>query len=367
MKEPRRQRSQGTAPTRENLGRAVPPRIAKALPRTRLFARLDALDAQPLTWVAGTAGAGKTVLLASYLQARALPTLWYRVRAADAEPASFFAGLREAAQLIGIPNADTLPLLTGEYTGGEATFTRCFFERLAASTPASFTVVLDDFQQVSPEAPLQRLLAALIEDLPPGLRLFVLSRTEPYTGFSRARATRSLGLIGGEELRLSTEETHGLIRLSDDLQLGQDSIHAIEHEAQGWAAGVVLLLEHQRRAGHRSPSSPGPGDAMFDYFATEVLEGCSPELRDFLLRTAIVPDFDVSLANRLTRAPDPEALLHTLVNRNLFIYIHGGATERYQYHPLFRAFLLSRAPALLGTAWEEAEQCGGAGKQEGAE
>ena len=48
------------------------PRLAAVHPRERLFARLDECLEHTAVWVHGVPGAGKTTLVASYLQARKL-------------------------------------------------------------------------------------------------------------------------------------------------------------------------------------------------------------------------------------------------------------------------------------------------------
>ena len=63
-----------------------------------MVALLDAGSRRPVTWVEGPAGAGKTSLVSSYLDARGLPCLWYRLDAGDADVATFFYYLGLAAR-----------------------------------------------------------------------------------------------------------------------------------------------------------------------------------------------------------------------------------------------------------------------------
>jgi LuxR family maltose regulon positive regulatory protein len=76
----------------------IPPRLHGTIPRERLFNRLDGLADHPITWISSPAGSGKTTLIASYLKARGIPTLWYRVDEADADIATFFYYMAEAAK-----------------------------------------------------------------------------------------------------------------------------------------------------------------------------------------------------------------------------------------------------------------------------
>ena len=72
-----------------SLAKLTAPRPRHAWPRRRLFERLDAARrGGTVIWIAAPAGSGKTTLVASYLQARRLRAVWYRIDAADADPAS---------------------------------------------------------------------------------------------------------------------------------------------------------------------------------------------------------------------------------------------------------------------------------------
>src|SRR5215471_18826898 len=65
--------------------------------RPALHERLMTGTGKPLTLVVGAAGAGKSVLLADWIQARPpRTTSWLSCDAADADPVRFWAGFIEA-------------------------------------------------------------------------------------------------------------------------------------------------------------------------------------------------------------------------------------------------------------------------------
>src|SRR5579864_9514542 len=84
------------------------PLADQVYPRRRLWKRLDAARQCPLVWLVGPPGAGKTMLLASYLRARDLPSLWYRVDAGDVDAPNLFHYLGLAASA-GSKRAQPLP------------------------------------------------------------------------------------------------------------------------------------------------------------------------------------------------------------------------------------------------------------------
>jgi len=66
------------------------PEIKGLYCRERLFETLEQNLTCPVIWITGPAGSGKTALITSYVKARNIPCLWYKVDSNDLDQNFFF-------------------------------------------------------------------------------------------------------------------------------------------------------------------------------------------------------------------------------------------------------------------------------------
>ena len=117
------------------------PRLFSVIPRTRLFSRLDKNRGRPLIWLDSPPGAGKTSLVASYLEERDISTLWYQVDAGDTDPAAIFHYLTAAVEHFSRREANALPRLAKEHFADLSGFARTYFRRVFAGLPEGAVIV----------------------------------------------------------------------------------------------------------------------------------------------------------------------------------------------------------------------------------
>ena len=123
------------------------------------------------------------------------------------------------------------------------------------------------------------------------------------------------------------------------------------HEAtEGWAAGLTLILLDLRFRKTDHPSTSAlPTREIYNYFAIEIFEKMPKETQEFLLKTTFFPRMTAEMAKRLTGVRNSAEILHDLSEHHYFTERYLDSNPVYQYHPLFREFLLSRAQDSLGT------------------
>ncbi|MBI1398363.1 MAG: hypothetical protein GC151_20505, partial [Betaproteobacteria bacterium] len=83
------------------LAKLTRPKLHDVIARERLFHVLDdSSRTRPVTWIESPPGAGKTTLVASYLEARSRPGIWFQVDPGDNDPATFFYYLGLAERIL---------------------------------------------------------------------------------------------------------------------------------------------------------------------------------------------------------------------------------------------------------------------------
>lgn len=328
------------------LAKLTRPRLHGAVARERLFELLDSAREHPIIWVYGPPGAGKTTLVASYIEQAGSPAIWYQLDGGDADPATFFYYLAQAAIPFVSARRRPLPLLTPEYLGDLEGFSRRFFRDAFASLAPGSSLVLDNYHEVAPDSSLHRALNAAFAEVPQSANVIVISRVQPPTVFSRLQVADAVAIVGWEQLRLSEAETAAIVahRQITDPGLAA-SIHV---QAGGWVAGVRLLLERLEPGVVVAALKHCEAlEVTFDYFAAEIFDRAPESLRRLLLKTAFLPRFTAALAGAVSGDPQAGRQLEELYRRRLFIDRRVGHELTYQYHDLFRAFLRARAGQIL--------------------
>ncbi len=193
------------------LAKLTRPRVHEAVPRERLFSRLDEeRERRPALCVVGPPGAGKTTLVAGWLDAARADGIWYQVDPGDADLATFFYYLRLAATAFARKGQQPLPLLTPEYLPDIDGFARRFFRDLFSRLPDGASLVLDNYQEVPADSQFHRVVALSIDEIPPGITLIAISRRDPPDCYARLIANEHVSFIQWEELRLSPEEAYAI-------------------------------------------------------------------------------------------------------------------------------------------------------------
>jgi DNA-binding SARP family transcriptional activator len=313
-------------------------------PRHRLYRLLDKARKAPVLWITGPPGCGKTALVSSYIESRRIPCLWYKVDEADADLSTFFYYLGLAAAKAAPRKKKRLPLLTPERMPGLSVFAQRYFEDLSSLLPVPSVLVLDDCHRLREDSVFFDTVREGISRLAPGIGTVLISRSDPHLSFARDRANRLMETFGWKDLRLTIEEAAGIVKLQRKGRPPSGLVRDLFERTDGWAAGIVLLLERadRERVAPRTIGQQVPAE-IIDYFGSEIFRRLDEERRTFLLRTAFLSRMTASMAEKLTGDERAGPILSEMNRLNQFTKKYLQREPVYEYHDLFREFLLQQA------------------------
>jgi ATP/maltotriose-dependent transcriptional regulator MalT/two-component SAPR family response regulator len=329
------------SPTIAKVTRPIPTGV---YPRKRLFNLLDRKRKYPVIWVSGPPGCGKTTMVTSYLENKDNPCLWYQADEGDADPATFFYYLGLAAKKATPRKRKPLPLLTPEYFPGLPTFTLRYFENLFQRLKAPSFLVFDNYQEVPVESPFHDVIRHGLSNIPKGINVILISRSEPPPDLTHMQANNLMDIIGWQDLRLTLKESNDIVRLQSRQEISKEAIAYIHKYTDGWLAGLMLMLKTaQIEKIDPRELDKVPTERIFDYFTGEIFGKADENSQRFLLQTAFLPKMTVSMAEALTGFESASRILSQLNRNHCFTERRFRSSPAYEYHPLFRDFLLSRA------------------------
>ncbi|GHA34276.1 LuxR C-terminal-related transcriptional regulator [Streptomyces purpurascens] len=326
---------------------APPKRPATFLRRSRLVRHLDQALGTPLTMVNGAAGAGKTLLVADWAAGLTEPVAWLTTDTADQAPGIFWAYLLEALRAAGVPVTGDVgcPAEAAHVDQRTLTCLAADLERRDHTT----VVVLDEFDRVTSRE-IAEQLQFVLHHAGRGMRLVLVSRTEPLLPLHRYRASGEITEIRNAELAFTSEEAHELLS-RHGLHLGAGAVRALVERTQGWAAGLRLCALAARQGADADAylkQFEADHSAVADFLLAEVLDRQPPGTQDLLLRISVLDRCCPDLVNALTLRTDAEPILAALQRENAFVHYLGHSW--YSLHPLFaeilRAHLRERFPGL---------------------
>lgn len=335
----------------------LPPHAGVALlDRPRLLEPLAPAGARRAVVLTAPAGYGKTVLALQLARSMERPVVWYHLDEYDNDPTVFLqylmAGVRRYQPDFG---AALPPLIARGVAPHLRLLVAAFVNGLAAQPGLTF--VLDDYYVIT-ESLVHAFVQELLQNLPEGQHVIIATRQTPPLALQRLLLSGAVCRLGAEELRFTRQEVARYLAL-----VGRDGdpalAAALADQTDGWPAALRLLTAVEAGAAGEVAADGAPPrqdrHALYNYLAGEVLQREPQEVREFLLRTAVLETLTPARCDALLERTDGRRLLAYLARRNLFVMPLGGQGETFRYHQLFRDFLLAR----LGAARQELEHRAG--------
>lgn len=320
--------------------------------------RLINMIGPAVTLVCAPSGFGKTTLVSEWRQSIAMPVAWVQLDKEDDDPLRFWFVFATALQRIDPALGHTLQNMLDTRFGGKVNqIAIAFSNELLANVqgkgnPRLFGLVLDDYHHIEHPA-IHASIQVLADNLPPGVRLILISRVRPPLSLANLRARERLVEIESHDLRFTPEEGVGYLNqfpLARTMSMRDKNL--LIRQTEGWAAGLHLMILARSRQERRSVEAPPIDGAHFflnDYFTEAVLHDLPEEMQEFLFRTSVLRQLAAPLCDAVTLRDDGEEMLAHLLQENLFLQrLEEPGWYRYQelFLEMLRAHLHASAPGL---------------------
>jgi LuxR family maltose regulon positive regulatory protein len=309
------------------------------VPRGDLLDQLEASAAKPVVTVCAPAGYGKTVLAAAWAKRDSRPFVWLSIDRQDNDPAVLLTYLA-----VGLDRVEPIdPAVFAALASRGASITQTVVPRLGAALSSKalpMVVVLDDVHLIHDQEGLHAL-SVLVDHLPQGSQLAVISRDEPPLPLARWRAEGRLAELGPDELAMDPREAGNLLAAAR-VKLPDGEVAELTRRTEGWPVALYLAalsIKAQQPRNGDGVGLSGRDRFLVDYLHSVLLSHLSPTEVQFLTRTAVLDRLSGPLCDAVLGTTGSTAVLASLERSNLLVVPLDRQREWYRYHHLFQELL----------------------------
>ncbi|MCC6803767.1 MAG: hypothetical protein IT319_12860 [Anaerolineae bacterium] len=323
----------------------IPPLRAQHASRLRLVDKLTARADARLLLVSAPAGFGKSSCLVEWahsLLRDGVRVAWYELDAQDNDPVRFAAYLINAFQVA--DERFDVPLPSNQPLDLQEAIALILNEAARQTEP--YRLVLDDYHLITAPA-IHDAISRMCDFLPENLSIAIGTRADPPFQLARLRARGAIVEVRMSDLRFSAGELTGWLQAALGWSPSARLIEQLDGLTEGWAAALALIIMSLN-------AQPTPDEQaleaqlgrysqtqryIYDFFAQEILERQSAEVREFLLDTCVLNRMHPALCSAITGSDRAPLLLGKIAAESLFVIPLSEAEPIYRYHHLFEQFL----------------------------
>ncbi len=326
----------------------LPQRRKELLFRPRLINLLFDLLDYKLILVIAPAGYGKTSLLLDFTHQVDMPVCWYSLDTLDQTIlrfiTHFIAAVNQRFPSFGAQSTtalDAASQLTPDINRLVTVIVNDIYEHV----PEHFLFILDDYHLVSGQREIESFINQFLREVSENCHLVLASRallTLPDLPLLAARM--QVGGLGFEELAFKPDEIQSLLLQNHHITVSENTAQELVTETEGWITGLLLTTQTMwQDKSNRLRAAQISGVGLYDYLAQQVLDQQPAWIREFLLKSSFLEEFDAGICEEVWgKTNNWPALIGTITQDNLFVLPVGEGGKTIRYHHLFRDFLQTR-------------------------
>ena len=173
----------------------------------------------------------------------------------------------------------------------------------------AFILALDDYHTIH-EKSVHDLITVLLNHPPRAMHLVLATRRDPPFPLTDLRARGQMTEIRMQELRFSSSDTIDFLEKVMGMEVDRHTAAIIEEKTEGWVAGLrlaVLSIRQRTDLNRILDSLPDNNRYVMDYIIAEVISHQPPDIKDYLLSTAILDRFCAPLCEAVCFSDQDES------------------------------------------------------------
>jgi ATP/maltotriose-dependent transcriptional regulator MalT/two-component SAPR family response regulator len=334
----------------------IPALRPEVLHRARLLALFDSLLEKKLIIMTAPAGYGKTSLLVDFARQSQMPACWLSLDALDQDPQRFIAyliaSLAERFPNFGKRSSSVLRSVTSFEQDSERLLSSLVNEQ-EDRIDEHFVLVVDDYQFVDSIQPIRDMFSRFISQSGENCHVILATRRLPsLPNIAQMVARQQVSGFDLEELAFRPDEIRALFKKNYGFEMAEEVAEELVRQTEGWITGLILSANEVAREApdkvtaalwaSRMRAARASGVDLGVYLDSQVLSRQSPAIRQFLLQTSLLEEFDSDLCRAVLGAGNWKHLIETVRSNSLFVLPVGPRGKWLRYHHLFAEFLRER-------------------------
>lgn len=322
---------------------------SKLIFREELIEKLENGKDKKLTLVSAPAGYGKSTLIGQWIDNCDLSYAWYSLDKSDNDITNFLRytieGIKSVYTNIG---EDALQLMESNSNPSFETMATHIINDLY-EIQEHFYIIFDDYHLIENQQ-INQLISFLLNNLPDNIHIVLITRSDPSIPLARLRSQQFITDIRLSDLCFNAKNINDFFQKSLNINLTMEDAKNLESKTEGWIAGLqltALSLQGKEAVSELVEKLKGDNRHIMDYLIEEVLQQQPLELREFLLCTSILSQFNAPLCNQMLNVNNGQEIIEHFERNNMFIIPLDNERNWFRYHHLFASLLQHRLQVQL--------------------
>ncbi|MDR2729656.1 MAG: helix-turn-helix transcriptional regulator, partial [Treponema sp.] len=251
----------------------------------------------PLVVVCAGAGYGKTSAVRDFTQEYNATTAWGHLSERDNSSARFWEGYIHTMSKINEPFARELKKMSFPDTKDKLSHYQTLLSELVEKKRR--IIVMDDFHCIEELSVIRFVEECILFKNPPGTSVFMLTRSTPRVNIAGLVYRDKIFNISEDDLRFTESELSQYFHKLN-LSPSQEDLRGIMQDTKGWAFAINLIARsYQKAPGYGGYARNAMKTNIFRLMETEIWDGITECLQNFLIRLSLIDHLSIDLINQL--------------------------------------------------------------------